>query len=369
MQVSQLQSLADSFSDAAFDDAKWPVALERLASATGSARAQLIGIGGKAAVPFNIVTSCPDGALDEFVAIGGGRPDVSWRVRAAMNAVQMETVSERHYDAARDGIESDVYEEYCDRYDLQFGCQTTLISSADALIGLAILRTAEDGRSTASARQAFRASAPFVRLAVRTANILEQEGARLVAGTLEAMSLAAFVCDDFGLVRALTPEAERSLNNGLPVRLVSSRLKGLRQVDDDVISKALRDAVGNSPGTGRSSTIAIGLAHIPAVLSFVTMPKREWSFGFAPRALVIARRNHESKGPDSALLRSLYGLTASEADVTRAFLAGASRKKIARSRGVSLATVQSQLKIIFRKLEVTREAELTNKLAWLFGTA
>ena len=101
----------------------------------------------------------------------------------------------------------------------------------------------------------------------------------------------------------------------------------------------------------------VNAGRAPALVSFLPLPPQSWAFGFTPRAVVIVRTEPRVSGPDGAVLEALYGLTAAEAAVARALLAGDTREEIAAGRGSSLATVQSQLKSVFRKAGVTREIE------------
>ena len=90
--------------------------------------------------------------------------------------------------------------------------------------------------------------APHVRSAVKTAIALEQEGAKLVAASMETMAAAAFVCCEFGRVRAMTARAQDAIARGLPIRVVASYLKGLRPCDDEAIARALFRAIGIGVG-------------------------------------------------------------------------------------------------------------------------
>jgi len=56
----------------------------------------------------------------------------------------------------------------------------------------------------------------------------------------------------------------------------------------------------------------------------------------------------------------MFGLTISEAHVAIAAANGLSREQIARTRKKSAGTVNAQFKSIFRKMDVSREAELVS---------
>lgn len=365
MATNQVRRLVDLAGRAPFGDGGWTAVLEELASATGSLRAQLMGMGRNASIPFNLVTNAPEKGIEEFAAIDGANPDLNWRVRAAIGVEPLRVVSERHYEAARRDIRIDVVNEFMDRYDMPFGCQATIIGEPDMLVGLSVLRSRADGPSTPDTWRIFEAVAPHVRSAVKTAIALEQEGAKLVAASMDTMAAAAFVCCEFGRVRAMTARAEDAMARGLAIRVVASCLKGVRPCDDEPITRALFRAIGNGVGAGRPGTIVVNAHRAPALVSFLPLPPRCWAFGFTPRAVVIVRTAPRAAGPDCAVLGALYGMTAAEAAVVCALLAGETRDEIAARRGSSLATVQSQLKSVFRKAGVTREIELVNKLAWL----
>jgi DNA-binding CsgD family transcriptional regulator len=364
MRPAELLSLTAQFANAAFEPDGWLKALHALAKATGSTRGQLIGIGGPAVVPFNLATNLADQALTDFLALNGGDPSVNWRVAAAAGTQSLQVSFEADYDRARSTLKTDVYDDFCDQYDMPFGCQTELYSNDGLLIGLAVLRTRADGPSTPEARLLMEEVAPHVRQAVRTAMILDQRGPELVAGALEAMSMAAFVCDDRGRVRKMTSAAEDMVSTARPLILESGRLRDGSSKD----AASIERAVARTMADGMASTFVVGAPEVPTVLSIIPAPGRDWSFTFAPGAIIIVRSGFERGTASGHLLRALYGFTASEAEVVVSFLGGLSRDAIARERGVSIGTVQSQMKSIFSKVGVNREADLAIKLAPLIGT-
>lgn len=88
------------------------------------------------------------------------------------------------------------------------------------------------------------------------------------------------------------------------------------------------------------------------------LPKREWSFGFEPRALVVLCDPSSSDSAGRSAIQSLLDLTPAESDVAVLIAEGVARDQIARRRGTSPDTVHAQMKSLYRKAEVTREAEL-----------
>ena len=68
-------------------------------------------------------------------------------------------------------------------------------------------------------------------------------------------------------------------------------------------------------------------------------------------ALLLLRRVEQQSSPTPAMLCDLFDLSMAEAEVAIALAGGASAENVARQRGVSLATVRSQVRAILEKSE------------------
>jgi DNA-binding CsgD family transcriptional regulator len=88
------------------------------------------------------------------------------------------------------------------------------------------------------------------------------------------------------------------------------------------------------------------------------LPRAEFSFGFAPCLLVVLRSPVDLDAATEREAASMLGITPAEAAVAIALAGGKEREAIAAARGSSLGTVTTQIKSLFRKLDVSREGEL-----------
>ncbi|AHE56191.1 helix-turn-helix transcriptional regulator [Sphingomonas sanxanigenens] len=360
---SAAMALADRFADAALDGAHWMPALAALASATGSAHGQLVGIGGPRVVPFNWVTGFSQAAIDQFVEIDGGDPLINPRVAVSIGAPVLEVRSEADYRAVAPAMRSDVYADFARDHDIAYGCQAKLAEDDAGLIGLAVLRGERDGETTAEQRALFAAVAPHVRAAVRLQAALENQGLALVRGVLDAVSAAVLLCARDGRIRAATPAAEALLGNGR-LRCGDGRLAAATAADTLVLRRAI--AAHGAPGPRRpAETLAIGAGEgcLPLLLDICAAPAGPWAFGFRPTVMVIARSERRWHASAATILSLLYGLSDAEADVALRLARGETREAIAEQRGTRLETVRAQLKTVFGKLGVRREVELVTMLA------
>ena len=353
------RSLEELCLSAPFEPDGWDAALRRLASETRSARGQLIAFGGPSTIPLNWVTDPDPGFIEEFPLINGGSPDVNWRV--ASTGAPLELAWEQHYEKARRRLRSEIYDDFADRFDMPFGCQTVLLHAEKVFYGLATLRSRSDGLTSEGDREVFARAAPHVLTAVRLQQSMENQGAALVAGAFEALGGAVFVCDGGGRVQALTCAAEARLREAVGLRMVGGRLIADRPDDDRALQGALRRVLGDpdpSPG-GAQFWLRSGASDLPSHrCEVLPLPRREWCLGFEPRAIVSLHSPECIDRARAAQLQGLLGLTRAETEIALLAAGGMSREEIARARGATVNTVSSQLKSIFMKADVTREAQL-----------
>jgi DNA-binding CsgD family transcriptional regulator/PAS domain-containing protein len=364
-------SLVDAFALAAVeggeDPARWIEALAGLAAATRCPRGELIGIGDGATVMFNLLPDFPEDGMAEFLEIGGGSQFVNPRVAAGMRSRPLQTVSEADYEEVRPLLRTEIYLDWAERYEIPFGCQTNLIQEPDRLIGLAVLRSRRDGPTSAEDRRAFAAVSSHVRAAVKTQLLLDGQAGRLLAGALDSLSIAGFVCDEDGQVQACSQPAEALIESSglLDVRL--GRLTTFGAANVEALERAIRRAaLGAAPGLAPpSSTVVLRCgseARPPLVLDVLSLPAKPGAFT-GGRKVLVAVRGGRVASDAARMLELAYGLTQAEALVAIEMVRGRSREAVAGLRGVSVGTVRSQLKSIFHKLHLRRESELVALLA------
>lgn len=359
MDAHTRSALATAFLSAPLESGGWDRALRLLAAATNSPRAQLIGIGGSNVVPFNKITDTSQADIDQTARLGLYTPDVNWRI--ATTGRPLELISENHYRAAAETMRFDIYDDFSEWFGCQFGCQTTLRQNAASMIGLAVLRTRQDGETDADDRGVFAEAAPYVLNATRMQEALQHQGAHLISGAFEAMNAPAFVCDPFGRVMALTPAAEAALSTSPVLKLADRFLSALRPDDDRLFQETLAQALTGDVRGAACAPIWLGPASGPldgCICEIFALPAQEWGLGFEARAVVTLRAPAAPDAIQRNLLRQAFQLTPAEAEIAMMAAAGLSREEIARRRNATLHTVNSQLKSIFAKTNAGREAEL-----------
>jgi DNA-binding CsgD family transcriptional regulator len=363
----QAIAVSDAFYSAALGRGSWYSALEGLAAATGSRMGELISLGSNDTVPINIMTDIDPAAQQAFVDCGGGDPRINPRVNAGMNAPVLKVLAECDFITPDEHKRHPHYAEFAHRWDLPYICLTTLEREEDMLIGLAVVRSQREGHISNEQRAVFTSMAPHVRAAVRMQMALENEGAALLTGAMEAMSTPAFVCDRTGRVQAMTPSAEAMVASGRNLQLQSGRLAAVLAAD----SASLRDAIDLAVGEAANLSTRLPRTVIvrpgergasPLVLDVIALPARALEFRFAPGVLIVV---HGTRGADTrrrTVLKTYYGLTAAETEVALQLAQGSATEVIAAMRGVAVDTVRAQIKSILAKFGLGRQIELVARL-------
>lgn len=362
----QWLDLADAFHAAALDGTRWYGALDQLATATGSQNGQLIGIGAKWNVSLSIITNIDPAFHKEFEEIGGGDPRINPRVKAGWEAPILQARAEADFITPDEYARHPHYQEFACPRNVPYICLATLDRTRDSLIGLAVIRTHRQGHINARQKRVFASIAPHVRAAVRTHLALQGQGEALLKGALEALSVPAFICDDAGSVRKLTPAAERLVTSERGLQLKQGRLTTAAPFD----AKALYDALAAATldrgkvGAPFARTVVVRKSERdlePLVLDVIGIPSQQFELTFTARVLVVVR-GADSNDRRAAILQSLYGMTSAETDIALQMSAGKTAEAIAEKRGVSVGTVRAQIKALLAKAGVSRQVELLARL-------
>lgn len=361
-------ALQQQFLDAPFVAGGWNLALDALARATGSTRASLSGADSTSHISFHHVSNPDDmtaAYVRDFAEIGGLDKSVNWR--AALLAGQFNVVHEEHYRTLRREKKFALYNDFAARYDSISGCHTQLCATTPGAITLVALRSRADGVPEPRDVELFSALSPTVLKAIRLQQAIEHQGAELLRGSLDAMQAAAFVLAADGGVAGITPAAARLVAAQGVVGIAGRRLRALDRASDQRLQAAIATALRTAPQPRAARLWLRQPAEGPAglVAEIHNLPAREWSFAAVPRAIVTLKLPDGLDPATSALLQQAFDLTPAEADVAMLLAKGRSRAEIATARGVSFETIGAQLKSIYRKTDVRREAELVALVARL----
>jgi len=187
-----------------------------------------------------------------------------------------------------------------------------------------------------------------------------------LAGALEAVRYGIIIVGGEHLVVNLNSAAERILRaeDGLCTR--SGRIAATSVHAEQELHCAIHSALageGSTVRAGRSLTCFRPSGRRPYVIHVLPSYRRDAD---EPRrqqmALVLIIDPEDQPEPAAELLRRLYHLTKTEADVALRVTHGADLKEISEQLSISLATVRTHLQRVFDKTDTHRQAHLVRLL-------
>ncbi len=201
----------------------------------------------------------------------------------------------------------------------------------------------------------------LARAAMLTSQIrLERAKAATVA--LEMIGAAAAFVSGSGRLRSANRLFQSLIGSEILER--TERLKIADALADLLFVQGLERAKAGAP-TGISIALRGTPERAAAVLHMLPVlgEARDvfWDGGF----ILVVSRPGSGRALKSEMLQSLYDLTPAEARLARNLANGLSPDDIAVQTGITIATVRSQLKSLFTKLGVNRQAQLVSLLAGL----
>lgn len=358
-------NLADEFYEAGVMTNGWHRALERLAAATDSRSGELICISADGTAPTHVVTNVDPEALQHFDQARGGMPQINPRVEAGFGAGLLQPVTESDFITPEDHRRHPHYREFAFPWDLAFICLTTLHREPGMTIGMSVIRSQRQGHINDEQKRIFATLAPHVRAAVRMQQLLGANGASLVAGTLDSMSIPAFVCDLHGRVQRMTQSAEHLVSDGGPLRLRNGWLGSPADAHDRAVGAAIEQAARGAqrPGKPLARSIAVNTNDGPLTLDVFPLPNAAIDFFLQPRVIVIVRSASSNDTRRAEILSGVFGFTAAETQIALLLAQGKAAQAIALERQVSVGTVRAQIKSLLAKFGVSKQIELVARVS------
>lgn len=197
------------------------------------------------------------------------------------------------------------------------------------------------------------------RASLLTARLL-QERARATVDTLAMLGLPAGILSFGGRLRSA---------NGLLQEMIPRVLRDGRdrvvladQAGDRLLDEALSSSIGHVP----HSLPVRATESDPAMVAHLVPVRGDARDLFANSPfLLVFTPLRPSKLPGASLLRGLFDLTAAESRIVHGLAAGLSIAEISQKHSIGMETVRTQIKAVFAKTGVRRQAELVRLVSGL----
>ncbi len=183
------------------------------------------------------------------------------------------------------------------------------------------------------------------------------------AGAVNQLSVASIILDEQGRLLSANPVAQALLDQGDGLALRNEHLWVEGRDNNQALQEALA-TITRAQQQGEASVVRAlrvprpaGRADLGLVIRPV--PTSQWSEGqSSPCAAVFISDPDLQESTSGQILGELFDLTPAEANVATLLARGLSLAEVSSAQGISQHTARAQLKSIFAKTGVSRQAEL-----------
>jgi len=289
-----------------------------------------------------------------------------WMAKASVRPLDLGVCAEQMLPA-HDLARTEFYSDFMRPQRLQSAVGVTVFRDRGCNFMLSVLHGAVEEAEAKSAARLLGTLAPHLRQAFtyyRRAGAVA--GASSVVGAAsDALGVGIVALGVDRRIRWANRLAEDLLCAGDPVGLDTlGRVAVSHREVRDAIDSALGE-VRRGEGAGRTAVLAVpGRRDEPSFRVTVVVPELSESEAYfaGPFVLLLLERTDPSLRPAADALRTAFALTESEVRLARALAAGTSLSEAAASHNITRETARTQLKRVFAKVGVHRQAELVAKV-------
>jgi DNA-binding CsgD family transcriptional regulator len=347
------------FAEAGLDPTRWVKALTTMAAATGSYGAVMLPLAGDA-LPNVPYTENVSSVMEAYFRDGWHAQDE--RMRTVPTLTQCGVADDFDGHSAEEIARHPYYQEFLAPYRLQWYAGVK-VACGDDLWAVALQRTIDQGPFSADEKDELARISTKLSTGAAIARALSASAATGALEAFEMSGTAVVLLNRHGNVFKANQSAERLLVDDIQI------VKGQLTAKDARATTALNRAIHTllwRPSGGLSAPVALPRASRRPLLAYPARLSASTANALADcQAMVILiDPDTRSRTPEMSL-RSVFRLSEAEARLATQLAFGNSLETVADQFGIAKETARSQLKSIFAKTGVHRQAELVAVLAKL----
>lgn len=358
----QRQALLDSLYLAPFNDAGWQQFLNELVGATDSRSARMLILNGDAdevhsSIQVNTDQSAHLAYVDHFVNRCPWRTELKQKTPGKLYSTFLDLSCDQ-----QTFYKSEFFNDWAKPLDIHHGACGTVWRHNDLNIQLLIQRTGRQGHFCHETMQAVNELLPHIRRALRIESLQWQQRHQQAARDQQYNCAAMMLINAQGRVVYTSKEAEDYLNDTGALSIRAERLQLRPQSAQQALNSTLQKILsGHHVSAGNIVSVARPGQPDLRLLVMPVHPEATDNSLFPSRAFAaifivdIASEVQVCQG----VLSELLGLTNAETRIAVAIARGMSPAEMARSYNLSVHTVRSQLKSVFRKTGTSSQSQLS----------
>jgi DNA-binding CsgD family transcriptional regulator len=361
MPKRDLGAVERAFVEAAVDSSRWTAAMETAARVTGARGAALFPVQGR--LPLMPHSSAMDGGFDTYIRDGWIERDERYRGLPA--AYRKGVFTEFDFTTPEEMDRSPYYQEFLAPQGFRWFAGL-LITAEENHWSLSLQRTIAQGPFAQNDLDDLSELRPRLCSAAAMSRALGFVAAGAAMESFAFSSTAIIQLDGAGNVITLNAHAEALIGNG--IQIVRRRLVANQRAATEAVERALHNALWNRDTASAAPAIALPRADRRPLIAYTLGLKGVTDNPFADcRALIVLIDPERRRQPPEAVLRSAFRLTSAEARLAARLVTGDSIETVSDALGITKTTARNELRSIFAKVGVHRQAELIALFGALAG--
>jgi DNA-binding CsgD family transcriptional regulator len=355
-------AIEQAFVDAAVDPSRWNAAMEIVSEMTGGDGAGMFPL--KGPIPVFLPLSQQMAAGHEPYFRGGWdtRDD---RFRSFPILRRRGVVTELDFTTAEEMDRHPYYQEFLAPLKWRWFAGV-LVASGDDEWCVSIQRSIKQGPFLPNEQAELVRLSKALSSAAALARALGFASSQAALDAFELSGTAVVLLNRRGEIMKLNKSAESILGAGIRVskkRLISNDPNATSALD-----RALHTLLWSNTGSSLLPPIALPRTNCRPLLAYpLKLASVTANYLADCRALLVLVDPEKRSYPPETALRTGFGLTGAEARLAARLATGKSIEAVADELGVAKETARNQLKSIFSKTGVHRQAELVALFASLIG--
>lgn len=348
--------------DAALQPDRWPGALQLLAEALG-ADSCTFSTGDRLSDPFRMPRSDGHEAFAKrWIAYESHAPDPHLAKAQTARQSGAAFILEQDVSTAEERATGAYYTQIAIPADRPWWAGVGF-DVAGAKWCMPLYRRAARGPFTVGEATYAATAATHLARIVSLALQVQESGVSATLDVLESIRCAAVVIDRQGMVIKLNDAARTLLGQGLTVH--RGRMLALDAASNESLQALIAASLSPESASAAHSPILVQCQENAGVVVAATPLTGHASNYFATGRSLLTLKPTSPPSLDLPDLKGLFGLTTAEARLAEAMSSGCDLGTAARAIGIGRETARSQIRNVFAKTGVRRQAELTALLASL----
>ena len=276
-----------------------------------------------------------------------------------------KVVTQRELVPDKELLESEYYRNYLEPIGIFHILGVDTLEPDGMLARLRIARRANEEPFKARHKNLCERLLPHLRRAIALhARLSRTESERdLYAGAVDQLSVATVILDERGRALNTNSVARHILQQADGITLEADHLKLSSRNQDIELQQLIEAAItaqrAGTPGMARALRVSRPSGAPELGLVIRPVPASEWAEGqSSPCIVAFISDPGLEESASQQLLAELFELTPAEANLAIKLARGLSLAQVCKEQNISQHTARAQLKSIFAKTGVTRQAEL-----------